>query len=71
VSRGWSFPQRQQIKIALLGIGAAQNRPEDTGAREAVAVHKLPQFAAMRGQRIGWLHNRHCSTNKVKDNFTL
>ncbi len=46
----------EQIKVALVSVGAAQHRSEDARARQAMAANKLPQLGAVGRKCFGWLH---------------
>ena len=47
----------QQINVALIVVGAGQNRSEDARVRRAVMARELAQFRTVSGEGFGWFHN--------------
>jgi hypothetical protein len=46
----------EQIEVAVLGVGARQNRAEKARPRHVVPADKFAQFISMGGQGVGRSH---------------
>ena len=46
----------EHIKVAFLGIGFRQNRPENTRLGETVTVQDPSQGGPVYGESLGWFH---------------